>query len=770
MPQSLRIGKQATENHLSRRATWYNQKGIYRMSISPTDNGFSIAELGYISPQDFGAKGGGQSNDTTAFKSALEKIGSEAGTLLVARAGYRVDTITIPETVDLRFINGGHLIISEGQTLTVRGGIDAAPVKIFQGAVEGSPRVSSVYPQWFGAKGDGESDDTSALQQAADLARESFGRQLFIPAGRYAITSNLTLRCNVESRGTLEKRIILDDSRHVARDPQGFLPRHYARDSISVEIVDDTAPVNLDPGPFYGMKENEFKIPNYRDIPLAETPEQSIHLEEGGTLVMQSTDFFTSRNNNRGDEHYDRNDCSQLVSPLGDVYPEFAFDYPEMPEAPEWSPDIIYKKGDYCKVDDVIYKCKWPSGEGTTYEHRHLGKIDVGAHSPAENEGMYNFSYTDGTEDRLILWLEIGMSVNYSSPQSPLTINGLQIDVLTTEELDEPHLVSDGGTVSITRSNVTLTNLRVSCIDRHCLISSLVGIRDCCNITMNQARVSGATYHGLGYNLLHSNCANITYRNCVSINCRDALAGRHGKNILVDGGHYNRVDDHYGRNITVRNAEIHAISTMIPGYMSPEVDLKNWGFIPSVAFVFGGCNFRMESCRIIGCAIVFSGRGDTADLYGNITLRDLVIESDEDVALFNHTYSEDFDFAHQVRVPDRVLIENVTLTGKGHFRLNPCGGPDSQYGPFLIRGCHPISEVQGREVEYTFDNCTISDAEFTSEGNVRSNFRNCTFGGDLTGIDAAGVGFASGNLLLNGASIPFESEHADEGTYDSKVR
>ena len=253
----------------------------------------------------------------------------------------------------------------------------------------------------------------------------------------------------------------------------------------------------------------------------------------------------------------------------------------------------------------------------------------------------------------------------------------------------------------------------------------------------------------------------------MSINCRDALAGRHGKNILVDGGHFNRVDDHYGRNITVRNAEIHAVSTMIPGYMTPEVDLKNWGFIPSVAFVFGGCNFRLESCRIIGCSSLFSGRGDSADLYGTITLRDLVVESDEDVALFNHTFSKEFDFAHQVRVPDRVTIENVTLTGSGRFRLNFCGGPGSHYGPVLIRSCHPIGEVQGREVEYTFDDCSFSETEFSGEETVSSNFRNCVFSGDLTGLKSEHVGFASGNLLLKGSSVTFESEYADEGKYET---
>ena len=67
--------------------------------------------------------------------------------------------------------------------------------------------------------------------------------------------------------------------------------------------------------PSSASRKNEFKLPAYRNISLLDSPDQSIHLEEGGTIVITSTDFFTSRNNNRGDEHYDRNDCSQLVSP-----------------------------------------------------------------------------------------------------------------------------------------------------------------------------------------------------------------------------------------------------------------------------------------------------------------------------------------------------------------------------------------------------------------------------------------------------------------------
>ncbi|MSS72753.1 MAG: hypothetical protein EXS64_14865 [Candidatus Latescibacteria bacterium] len=737
-------------------------------SSLPANDPSMLAGIGFVDPRRLGAAGDGRADDTPAFRAALAEIGTARGTLVLGRGAFRVNTLTVPENVDLLFVNGGRLVVPEGEKLTVLGGIDAPPVTIFDGAVEGAPRVHAVYPQWFGARGDGATDDAPALQKAADLAHRSFGRLLFIPAGRYLIESSLTLRCNVECRGTLVKQIALDPSRHVAKDPFLFLPADYARRAVAVQIADDQPGHNLDPATFHGVRENSFKLPAFRDLPLADDPTRRIDLEEGGTIILSSTDFFTSRNDERGDSCYDRNDCSQLVSPLGDVYPEFAFDYPPPPEAPDWSADVVYRKGDYCHAGGVLYKATWPSGAGAGYEHPHWGRVDIGPHSPEEG-GTYRFSYADGAEDRLILWRKVATTVAYSPPQRPLTINGLDIEVLSAEPLDGPRLINDGGTVVVSRSNVTLNDMRLACVDGNCMLSSLCSTSRCCNVTFNRARVSGATYHGLGYNLLHSNCANITYHNCVSINCRDALAGRHGKNILVDGGHYNRVDDHYGRNITVRNAEIHAVSTTVPGYCTPQADLSQWRFVPSVAFVFGGCNFRIESCRVVGCSSVFSGRGDTADLYGTITLRDITVEAEGDVSLFSHTFRQDFDFAHRVRVPDRLTIENVTLTGPGRFRLLACGGPDSPYGPVLIRNCHAIGDVQGREVEYTFDACSIANAKFEDQGNLRCSFRNCTFSGELTGIDPAGVGFSAGNLLVKGARLPFVPDSVDDTIYERKA-
>ena len=56
------------------------------MNNLPADERSKLAEMGFVDPRRFGAKGDGNTDDTPAFQSSLEEIGFEPGTLILARA------------------------------------------------------------------------------------------------------------------------------------------------------------------------------------------------------------------------------------------------------------------------------------------------------------------------------------------------------------------------------------------------------------------------------------------------------------------------------------------------------------------------------------------------------------------------------------------------------------------------------------------------------------------------------------------------------------
>jgi hypothetical protein len=179
------------------------------------------------------------------------------------------------------------------------------------------------------------------------------------------------------------------------------------------------------------------------------------------------------------------------------------------------------------------------------------------------------------------------------------------------------------------------------------------------------------------------------------------MAGRHGKNITVNGGFYNRIDDHYGKNYVIRNVELNALSTFIPGYRTPVADMEKWGFRPEGAFAFGGGNIFIENCRIRNCSALFSARGDIGDLFGTVSLKDIMIESENDVMLFSHNISDKFDYAHSIRTPDRIIIENVFINKPWKFNLSVTGFKDIPYGQFHIRNCEFSGKINGIEYDKT---------------------------------------------------------------------
>lgn len=134
---------------------------------------------------DFEAGGDGTKDDTTAILAANAALTS-GGILYFPPGVYRLSAdFTFEENVTLLFANGAMLKLDPNITVTIKGPVDAGLYQIFSGSgtISLGNRIDFAYPQWWGAKADGENDDSEAIGRTI---RESGGRIRF-PKGNYLL-------------------------------------------------------------------------------------------------------------------------------------------------------------------------------------------------------------------------------------------------------------------------------------------------------------------------------------------------------------------------------------------------------------------------------------------------------------------------------------------------------------------------------------------------------------------------------------------------------
>lgn len=719
--------------------------------------------------RDLGIKGDGITDTTERIRRLLDKIGEHPATIEVTQGTYAVSSLVFPEQITLSFRNGGQLAVMQDSQVEIKGMIEAGPTPVFSGdgRIVGAARVLHVFPQWFGARGDGIQDDGPALQQAADLAATTLGRTLFIPDGEYRFDRDVVFRCNVECRGLLIKAIEIDESRtQFSHDL--FLPTHYPRNNPTLLFEPDHPLQELTAEVFFGIQEGDMKIPAFKEVPLADGSGTAT-LVSGGTLILFSSDFFSSRNVRKGAHYYERNDICQIVTDLGDVFPEFAFSYEAPPQAPPWEPGKTYVKGDYCTHEGAVFKATYTSGPGAVFRHRHFGQIEISPTPPNADtmETYFAYAYEDGTADSIQVWLKTETKVWYRPKDVPLTVNGLRMEVRLLNHGGETKRIA-AGAVNVMRSNMTFNNLEITVRDREATLSQLLSSSRCVNVEFNNGFFSGATSAHLGYNILNSNVANFRYNHCISTNSRKGMDGRHGKNITVNGGHYNVINDHYGRNYTIRDVTLSGLSVFVPNDSTPKADLQGWEFMSREALGFNGANFYLENITVTGAqAGILSARSDIGDLYGDVVLRNISIRGNiGDVQVFSHRIAEGFDYAHEVKSPRRLAIENISLENPGRMRfVLGSGFGERPYGPVSIKSTGPIGHVFTASPETHFMDSVFMDCTFQTAAPARVYLRNGVFYGSNKGLDNEQIGAASGNLAAENAVVEFPLDYTNRDMY-----
>jgi hypothetical protein len=140
----------------------------------------------------FGAVGNGSTDDSAAITAAMN---TRAGMILFPDGNYRVsNSVTFPAATQVHFAAGAVLLPDSGKTVTIHGHILVAETQQLFGSA-GTIALSpgqSISVKWFGAKGDGATDDSPAISNAAASAAAA-GSGVFFPPGIYKIAANITI-------------------------------------------------------------------------------------------------------------------------------------------------------------------------------------------------------------------------------------------------------------------------------------------------------------------------------------------------------------------------------------------------------------------------------------------------------------------------------------------------------------------------------------------------------------------------------------------------
>ena len=186
----------ATKQYVDDNALLYSgSPGFTQDGAGAVTRSWSSKLKDVVSVKDFGAVGDVVADDTAAIQAAIA-----ASTDIYFPTGtYRVasDT-TIPATHNITMSAGASFTVDTGITLTIYAILNASSsVQLFTGAgtVTG---ISTVYPEWWGAKGDGVTDDVAAFQKASNSVAASGPNPkdgtVFLQSKYYVLGSTWTIQ------------------------------------------------------------------------------------------------------------------------------------------------------------------------------------------------------------------------------------------------------------------------------------------------------------------------------------------------------------------------------------------------------------------------------------------------------------------------------------------------------------------------------------------------------------------------------------------------
>jgi hypothetical protein len=139
----------------------------------------------------FGAYGDNSHDDTIEIIAAYTWANAQTNDIFFSDGNYLINgALTFGTATSIRMGSGAYFSAASSQTVTINGSFDAGLTKVFGTnitAVFGTNSISVVRPQWWGALGDGSTDDTAAFDSALAVVGGNGGGKILLAPGDYGL-------------------------------------------------------------------------------------------------------------------------------------------------------------------------------------------------------------------------------------------------------------------------------------------------------------------------------------------------------------------------------------------------------------------------------------------------------------------------------------------------------------------------------------------------------------------------------------------------------
>lgn len=344
--------------------------------------------IDWINVKDYGVKGDGVKDDYTSMDTIIRQLDSvEGATLYFPEGTYRIGAnLTFPPSVRLLFDQGAMLAPGSGVALMLNGPIEAALSQIFtgNGDIGGTFGARDLYPQWWGAKGDGVADDTQAFQRVLNLSKTNSGITVVVPKGIYTVTKILLIYGN--TRLSLNHNAVMkrfhDDSFFLNGDYGAQYDRYEGQGNIIIEGGMLDGNIIQYPDAFNGINIAHANNVTIRDITIKDISwAHAIDINASSNVLVHNCKFLGYKNAADGSRYFSEAIQIDAMTKLG--FTAFG-KYDGTPSR------NITVRDCYFGPSGTEGTAAWPAGVGT-----HGAIHDVWAH---------NIKIVNNTFDGLTYW------------------------------------------------------------------------------------------------------------------------------------------------------------------------------------------------------------------------------------------------------------------------------------------------------------------------------------------------------------------------------